>query len=112
MAGLDEDFFVFHSALNLSGSAGGLLCLIRRSFAVHLQLRWDEVVAGRVCKLTLVRGSLERHFVVAHLTPQAMQSWEYLCRMAVNALPRQHVGFLIGDMNVSAELGEQVNVHT
>eukprot|EP00971_Amphidinium_carterae_P232378 4611401-Amphidinium_carterae.1 len=32
--------------------------------------------------------------------------------MAVNALPRQHVGFLIGDMNVSAELGEQVNVRT
>eukprot|EP00971_Amphidinium_carterae_P344334 6484671-Amphidinium_carterae.1 len=28
------------------------------------------------------------------------------------ALPRQHVGFLIGDMNVSSELGEQVLART
>eukprot|EP00971_Amphidinium_carterae_P147365 2920221-Amphidinium_carterae.1 len=32
--------------------------------------------------------------------------------MAVHALPPQHVGFLIGDMNVSSELGEQVQVST
>eukprot|EP00971_Amphidinium_carterae_P153736 3048255-Amphidinium_carterae.1 len=112
VAGLDETFFVFHSALNFNGSAGGILCLVRRSYAVQVRLLWDEVVAGRICKLTLQRGQLERHFVVAHITPQASQSWDHLCRMAVSALPRQHVGFIIGDMNVSSELGEQVHVRT
>eukprot|EP00971_Amphidinium_carterae_P197005 3910049-Amphidinium_carterae.1 len=91
----DETFLVFHSALNFNGSAGGLLCWVRRSYAVQAYC-------------TLHHGQMERHFVVAHLTPQPSHSWDYLCRMAVNALPRQHVGFLIGDMSVSSELGEQV----
>eukprot|EP00971_Amphidinium_carterae_P124331 2463049-Amphidinium_carterae.1 len=95
MAGVDETFFIFHSALNSSGSAGGLLCLVRKSYAVQVELRWEQIVAGRICKLILLRGRLERHFVVAHLTPQASQPWEYLCRMAVHALPGHHVGFLI-----------------
>eukprot|EP00971_Amphidinium_carterae_P028462 560115-Amphidinium_carterae.1 len=55
VAGLDGTFFVFHRALNVSGSAGGLLCMVRRALVVQVQLIWDELVAGRVCKLTLKR---------------------------------------------------------
>eukprot|EP00971_Amphidinium_carterae_P335328 6471137-Amphidinium_carterae.1 len=96
-----------------SAISGGILVLVHHSIFTVTTVEWHEMFVGRVCALHLTHRGYLRRYIFVHFTPSQSSSWEDLLQLATQDIADDSpLTFLVGDTNVSGEVGDQITVAT
>eukprot|EP00971_Amphidinium_carterae_P116866 2314497-Amphidinium_carterae.2 len=96
-----------------SAASGGILVLVHHSIFNVATVEWHEIFVGSVCALHLTHRGYLRRYIFVHFTPSQSSSWEHLLQLATQDIADDSpLTFLVGDTNVSSEVGDQITVAT